>query len=92
MGKNSLFAFIIILLLSTNFKAQSDRLNSASTEQFMTSGISVTIGGSFIVTGTFQASPMERIDNLVTRIYNSAKVPYLSQVRDLRTFNQINTR
>ena len=90
MGKNSLFAFIIILLLSTNFKAQSDRLNSASTEQFMTSGISVTIGGSFIVTGTFQASPMERIDNLVTRIYNSAKVPYLSQVRDLRTFNQIN--
>jgi protein involved in polysaccharide export with SLBB domain len=31
--------------------------------------ISVTIGGSFFETGTFPASPMERVDQFLTRIY-----------------------
>ena len=36
------------------------------------SGISVTIGGSFPLTGSFPALMTERVDQFVTRIYNEA--------------------
>jgi protein involved in polysaccharide export with SLBB domain len=35
--------------------------------------ISVTIGGSFVVTGTFPAFPQERVSQFLTRIYLNAK-------------------
>ena len=34
-------------------------------------GISITIGGSFPLTGTFTASPSERIDQFITRLCNN---------------------
>lgn len=36
------------------------------------SQISVTIGGNFPLTGSYRASAVERVDQLVTRIYNQA--------------------
>lgn len=41
-------------------------------------GISVTIGGDFLVTGTFAALPNEKLDQFITRIYNEARQNYLS--------------
>jgi len=52
--------------------------------------ISVTIGGKFIVNGTFPASMTERVDQFVTRIYNLAKENSLSIAKDLSTVNEIN--
>lgn len=52
--------------------------------------ISVTIGGKFIVNGTFPASITERVDQFVTRIYNLAKENSLSIAKDLATVNEIN--
>ena len=52
--------------------------------------ISVTIGGKFIVNGTFPASMTERVDQFVTRIYNLAKENSLSIAQDLATVNEIN--
>jgi protein involved in polysaccharide export with SLBB domain len=52
--------------------------------------ISVTIGGKFIVNGTFPASMTERVDQFVTRIYNLAKENALSVAKDLTTVDEIN--
>lgn len=54
--------------------------------------ISVTIGGKFIVNGTFPASMTERVDQFVTRIYNLAKENSLSIAKDLSTVNEINRK
>lgn len=85
-----LILFLMTLLLVPQIFAQKEKLLNSSGDQFISNAIGVTIGGSFIVTGTFQASPTERLDNLITRVYNSAKLPYLSQIRDLYTFERIN--
>jgi len=53
--------------------AQMDRTERSSTDLLMSGSISVTIGGSFIVTGSFPALPVERLDQFVTRIYNEVK-------------------
>ena len=52
--------------------------------------ISVTIGGKFIVNGSFPASMTERVDQFVTRMYNLAKENSLSIAKDLPTVEQIN--
>ena len=52
--------------------------------------ISVTIGGKFIINGTFPASMTERVDQFVTRIYNLAKENSLSVAQDLATVSEIN--
>ena len=44
--------------------------------------ISVTIGGNFIVNGTFSSSPTERLDQFVTRVYNSYRATMLNAIRD----------
>ena len=81
--------FILFSLFIINLQSQVERSGSPLSEQFLLNSINVTIGGSFIVNGTFQASPTERIDNFVTRIFNTAKLPYLSQVRDINSFSRI---
>lgn len=90
MKKNIMMLFLVSLLGVSQIFGQREKLLSADGDQFISSAIGVTIGGSFIVTGTFQASPTERLDNLITRVYNSAKLPYLSQVRDMDSFQRIN--
>lgn len=84
------FFLIVFAIFLGNLYSQIEKSNSSSSDQYLLSSISVTIGGSFIVTGTFQASPTERLDNFVTRIYNTAKIPFLSQVKDINSYNQIN--
>ncbi len=77
----------LILCLFVSVIAQ-EKVNQQNTiTQFP---ISVTIGGKFIVTGTFPASMTERVDQFVTRIYNLAKENSLNVAKDLETVNRIN--
>lgn len=79
---------ILILLIISGFTfAQVDE---SSVNQMMSlSAISVTIGGEFIVNGTFPASSTERVDQFVTRIYNEAKLQNLSLARDAQTLEKL---
>ncbi|MGE5620961.1 MAG: SLBB domain-containing protein [archaeon] len=47
--------------------------------------ISVTIGGSFIVNGTFPASQYERLDQFITRLFNLYRQQSLGAISDPRT-------
>lgn len=64
---------IFMLLISGTIVAQQDKTTTLEKLLPSTSAISVTIGGTFIVNGTFPAIPNERVDQFVTRIYNTAR-------------------
>lgn len=77
----------ITLCIFISVMAQEKNNQQNSLTQFP---ISVTIGGKFIVNGTFPASITERVDQFVTRIYNQAKENSLSIAKDLQTAEIIN--
>lgn len=62
---------VVILFQSFILSQNKSEFNFDSTPR--QSAISVTIGGDFIVTGTFPAVIGERVDQFVTRIFNAAK-------------------
>lgn len=77
---------IILVLLSTSFIYGQDELKESarSTMNFI-QPISVTIGGNFIVTGSFTASKTQRVDHFVTTLYNEAKSKAVGSMNDLNT-------
>lgn len=71
--KKALMAFLFFFAVS-NIKAQLLD-NQFNLNQLLANpgAISVTIGGSFIETGSFPALPTERVDQFVTRMINEIK-------------------
>jgi protein involved in polysaccharide export with SLBB domain len=68
----TIYVLFTTIFLSVNLQAQilEDKLNTNSL--LTTPTISVTIGGSFPVTGSFPALMTERVDEFVTRMYAEA--------------------
>jgi len=68
----TIYVLFTIIFLSLNLQAQTldDKLNTNSL--LTTATISVTIGGSFPVTGSFPALLTERVDEFVTRMFAEA--------------------
>jgi len=90
--KKNFLVFYLVLFFTGVISAQSGTVQpntSLGDLSSVLSGISVTIGGSFIVNGTFPAAATERVDQFVTRIYNQAKIENLSLARDGGTFKML---
>lgn len=75
--RNLFLFFLMVATISYSQTSSSDKNNLLSL-----SGISVTIGGSFPLTGSFPALMTERVDQFVTRIYNEAVSRTLSNAQD----------
>ena len=75
--KNLFLVWLIITSVVFSQSTSSEKNNLLSL-----SGISVTIGGSFPLTGSFPALMTERVDQFVTRIYNDAVSRSLSNAQD----------
>jgi len=74
------FWLISLFLITTVFGQTDNKITSDLLSNVPT--ISVTIGGNFIITGTFPASINERVDAFVTRLFNQAKANMLSKITD----------
>ena len=86
MGKikqTLLYVTIVCLgFYQSNLSAQVlDNTQQMSKELSDISLISVTIGGEFIVNGSFPASMNERVDDFITRVYNEYKQSALIAAR-----------
>lgn len=70
--KKVLIAFVLILFLSLNAQTQNNSQNLLMNLNNQVP-ISVTLGGEFLVTGSFPAYSGERVDQFITRIFNEAR-------------------
>lgn len=71
--------FLFSFLLITSLTAQTD--DKKGLDNLLQAGaISVTIGGDFIVTGTFPALITERVDQFVSRMYEQTSEKLLANV------------
>jgi protein involved in polysaccharide export with SLBB domain len=69
------YTILLFVLIIASLKAQEDNTKYENYLSGVSSNnlISVTIGGNFIITGTYPASINERVDQFVTRMFNQAK-------------------
>ncbi|MFH1197767.1 MAG: SLBB domain-containing protein [bacterium] len=74
----------LFLILSGIIFAQDDEKNSNGNSSLFPSVdlISVTIGGNFIVTGSFTASVYQRLDHFITTVFNQTKEASLARLTD----------
>ena len=76
--------FVILFVIAASLNYAQDLIHGTNkTDQSNIIGagvISVTIGGDFIVTGTFPAVLTERVDQFITRIYNQTKEKALGNI------------
>ena len=75
--------FLLVFFLAVIINAQEQNSTiSKLTDSEKLNAISVTIGGSFIVTGSYRAAISERADQFITRLYNEARNAALSSARE----------
>jgi protein involved in polysaccharide export with SLBB domain len=64
---------IFLVFISIFISLSAQEKNNQNNNSLNLMPISVTIGGKFIVNGSFPASMTERVDQFITRIYNTVK-------------------
>jgi len=69
MMKKGLVLLLLLILSKISFAQFNQQSESQTTSMMNMYAISVTIGGDFIVNGTFPAAGTERVDQFVTRLY-----------------------
>lgn len=76
------YSIILIILFYTAVNAQFSNIKS---DNYLAGAnlISVTIGGKFIITGTFSASTTERVDQFVTNMFNEGKEKLLATATNI---------
>jgi len=75
----SLLSFLILLFYSSIFAQLNDEKTDLSSLGRIGT-ISVTIGGDFIITGSFPSMITERVDQFVTRMYTQTREKIFSQL------------
>ena len=88
--KKGLISILLLLLIQTSYSQNDSKTNNQSF--LLMSGISVTIGGDFLITGSFPALATERVDQFVTRIYSEAKEKALRTITDPQLLEKINKK
>ena len=84
MKKILLFLFLSALILNAQTE---DKFGMNSLLQ--AGAISVTIGGDFIVTGSFPAIVTERVDQFVSRIYKQASEKLIASINDPQQLEEL---
>jgi polysaccharide biosynthesis/export protein len=86
-----LLSSLVLFILVINVDAQiNSGLNLNSNNNMLQMGtINVTIGGEFVVTGTYPALITERVDAFITRMYDQTKQDELKATNDPEVMKQI---
>ncbi len=85
-----LFGALFLIIFGINSYAQMDsKFNLNSSDMLQMGAISVTIGGEFVITGTFPALITERVDAFVTRMYNQVREEMSRTTNDPQLLKQL---
>ncbi len=82
---------LVLFVLSVTFVyAQTDESSSNRKSQTeLIQAINVTIGGDFIITGSFTASRMQRLDHFITTLFTKVQDRAFNGINQIATRNQI---
>ncbi|MGK9368122.1 SLBB domain-containing protein [Melioribacter sp. Ez-97] len=85
------FLVILLLFISTIISAQLNDYNTSKTDKslLLSQPITVTVGGNFIVTGSFTAFPVQRLDHFITTLFIEAQQQALTSLTQLETINVV---
>jgi protein involved in polysaccharide export with SLBB domain len=75
--------FIYLLMAQSLFAQLNDKATSTKKEVDLLQPIIVTIGGNFIVTGSFSAFATQRLDHFITQIFTEAQSNALGNINQL---------
>ncbi|MFA7420488.1 MAG: SLBB domain-containing protein [Melioribacteraceae bacterium] len=73
--------FTLLFFAHSLFAQSSEQQNSKQQSLSMIQPITITVGGDFIVNGSFQASAMQRVDNIITLLYIEAFSNLITQAK-----------
>ena len=88
MLKN-LFLFFFFAASLSFAQVSLNESSNGSNAMMALQKISVTVGGEFIVNGTFPASVTERLDEFITRTYNQYRLALLTTTKDARSLTEL---
>ncbi|MCX6171137.1 MAG: SLBB domain-containing protein [Ignavibacteriales bacterium] len=80
---------ITLLVTSLSFAQQNEQQSLKQSNLSMLQPITVTVGGDFIVNGSFPAVKSERLDQFITTLYTEAQQRALSSLNQLETIKQV---
>jgi protein involved in polysaccharide export with SLBB domain len=71
---------IICFTMQTLYAQTTEQILQRGTETRLLQPITVTIGGNFIVTGSFSANATQRVDHFITQIFSEAQERSISKI------------
>jgi protein involved in polysaccharide export with SLBB domain len=83
---------LLIFIIDANAQINSNLNLSNNNDLLQMSTINVTIGGEFVVTGTFPALITERVDAFITRMYDQVRQEELKATNDPSVMQAINNK
>jgi len=82
--------FFLITVIAVNISAQeNDQQNSKQVNPLALQPITVTIGGDFILTGSFAASKLQRLDYFISTIYNQTSRQMLGSLNQINVIEKV---
>ncbi len=87
--KKILIVLIVFFGISTSFSQTEEKQNTSNSSMLQLSKLSVTVGGDFLVTGSFPAFVSERVDELITQLHNQVLSRGIGSITDPIVVQQI---
>ncbi len=84
-----IFVLLFIFAFCVSAQDEGSYTKKSSSLSELSMAMSITVGGNFLITGTFPAAPGERVDQFVTRLFNQAKSEKLALVKDYEKQQEI---
>lgn len=83
--------FVALLLVFQSIDAQrTDQMLQKGSDSRLLQPIAVTIGGNFVVTGTFASFASQRVDHFITQIFIEAQQKSLASITQIEVLKKIN--
>lgn len=86
--KKTFFLFTMLSVV-TLFAQEDEKRTASQLSMLLSQPITVTVGGDFIVTGSFTAFKTQRLDHFVTTLFNEAEQNILSGKNDIQVIRQL---
>jgi protein involved in polysaccharide export with SLBB domain len=85
-----IFLVIVYLTFNTAYAQKTEQLLQKGSDSRLLQPITVTIGGNFIVNGSFTALATQRVDHLITQVFTEAQEKSIGNINQLEILKKIN--